>query len=121
MSSLNDSHGTTISELELTLIAVKKLLTQKIEASPKAGFIVAKGKPNEARLRYREMLQVIDSLEAKLSLEGCMSFGVCKTCGRFNPKVSSRKCFGACGTTNKIMHEYDSCDAHTKQGGGFGL
>lgn len=119
MINLNESKGTTISDLELTLTALKKLLKQKIGDKPKAGFIMAKGQPNEARIRYRDMIRVLDSLDAKLSLEGCFSMGVCKTCTRYNPKVSGRGCFGACG--DKIVHEYDSCDKHSKRGGGFGV
>lgn len=119
MSSLNEDQGTTISELEVTFIALRKLLKQKLKENPKSGMLVAKGKPNEARLRYKDMLSVLDSLEVKLSQEGCLSFGICKTCGRFNPKVSGRGCFGACG--NKIVHEYDSCEKHTQEGGCFGL
>ncbi len=119
MKSLNEDKGTTISELEVTLIAMKRLLKKRVEDNPKAGMIVAKGKPNEVRVRYRDMLRVLDSLELKLSQEGCLSFGVCKTCGRFNPKTSATGSLGTCGS--KVVHEYDSCEKHTKKGGGFGL
>lgn len=119
MKSLNERKGATISELEVTLIALRKLIKRTLEVKPNSGMIIAKGKPNEARLKYQEMLVILDSLEVKLSQEGCLSFGICKTCGRFNPKVSGRGCFGACG--NKIVHEYDSCDKHTLEGGCFGL
>lgn len=119
MSSLNKSSGSTISELEVTLIAVRKLVKKRLKDNPKAGMVVAKGEPNEARLSYKAMLAVLDSLEVKLGQEGCLSFGVCKTCGRFNPKVSGRGCFGACGS--RIVHEYDSCEKHTTEGGCFGL
>lgn len=119
MSSLNEDRGTTISELEVTLIAMRKLIKQKLEANPKAGMLIAKGKPNEARLRYRDMLRVLDSIEAKFGISGGLSLGICKTCGRFNPNVSGRGCFGACG--NKIVHEYDSCEKHTREGGCYGL
>lgn len=119
MNSLNVTKGATISDLEGLLTATRKLLKDRISDSPKAGLVIAKGKPNEAKFRYVDLLLVLDSLEAKLSMEGCLSLGVCKTCGKFNPKVSGRGCFGACG--DKIVHEYDSCGNHTKKGGCYGL
>lgn len=98
---------------------VKKLLAAKAKERPTSGVVMAKGKPNEMRLKYKDMLRVIASLEQKLSEEGCMSFGICKTCNSFNPRVSSSGFWGQCG--GKLKHEYDSCENHSKTGGGFGL
>ena len=117
--SLNQSKGTTINELELTLIALKKLLKQKVAASPSAGLRLNKGQPNEAKLKYKDMITVLDSLQGKLSMEGCFSLGICKTCTRFNPRASGRGCFGLC--KDKVVHEYYSCDQHSKKGGGYGV
>ena len=119
--TLNEHNGGTISDLELTLTAVKKLLRKRLEENPKAGLVMSRGKKNEARMRYRDMAKVIESLEAKLSLEGCFSMGVCKTCKKFNPKVSGKGCFGSCGNSDKLVHEYDSCADHSKKGGGYGV
>lgn len=117
--SLNEDNGYTISDLELTLYGLRKLVVDKLSVKPNAGFVMAKGKPNESRIRYKDMLRVLDSLQTKLGQDGCLSFGVCKTCTRFNPKASLTGEFGACGT--KIVHEYDSCPNHSKSGGGYGL
>lgn len=77
---------------------------------------MAKGKPNEIRLKFIDMKRVLNSLSSKLGLEGSFSFGVCKTCTRYE---SLGGCTGTCGSRN--VHEYDSCAQHSKQGGGFGL
>lgn len=98
---------------------VKRLLASRAEKNPNSGIVMAKGKPNELRLKYKDMLRVIASLEQKLAEEGCMSFGVCKTCNNFNQKASSSGFWGQCG--GKLRHEYDSCENHSKTGGGFGL
>lgn len=119
MSNLNADKGVTISELEGLLIAIRKLLKDRVKDNPNAGLILAKGKPNEARFRYADLIPVLDSLKLKLSQQGCLSFGVCKTCGKFNPRVSGTGHLGACG--DKIVHEYDSCGNHTKKGGCYGL
>lgn len=119
MKSLNETKGTTINDLEITIKALKRLLTSKIKDNPKAGFVMAKGEENEKKLRYSDMLKVLSSLEVKLALDGCFSFGVCKTCSKFNPRTSSTGCLGTCGKDTK--HEYDSCSRHSLDGGGFGL
>lgn len=119
MKSLNETKGTTINDIEITIKALKKLLKTKIKENPKAGYIMAKGEENEKRLRYSDMLSVLNSLEVKLALDGCFSFGVCKTCSRFNSKTSSTGYLGTCGKDTK--HEYDSCSRHSFDGGGFGL
>ena len=56
MKSPNELAGTTISELEATLIMVKKLLNREIEAGHK-GLIIAKGKPNEVKQTYKSLIQ----------------------------------------------------------------
>lgn len=119
MKSLNAAEGTTINDLETTLIGIEKLLKAKVEAQPNSGIRINKGQPNEKKLKYQDMLPVLYSLHRKLSLEGCFSMGICKTCSRFNPRASATGNFGVCG--DKIVHEYDSCGSHSKKGGGHGV
>ena len=114
--SLNETKGTTINDVEITIRAIKKLLKSKIKENPKSGFVMSKGCNNEKRLLYSDMLEVLSSLEVKLALEGCFSFGVCKTCSRF---TYSSNCTGLCGNIHR--HEYDSCNRHSIEGAGFGL
>lgn len=120
MKSLNGKKGTTINELEAMLLTMRKLVKDKLKDNPKAGLILCKGEPGETRIRYRELLGVIDSLETRFGLEGCFSFGICKTCDRYSPGLIGSEHSGQCPLKGAV-HEYSSCDKHSKSGGGFGL
>lgn len=119
MSSLNAIKGTTISELEIWLHLVGKSLRRQVDLNPKAGLILAKGKPNETRMRYKEALQTLESIEAYFALKGSMSIGICKTCDKFDTSGHTKKYFGTC--RGRLVHEFDTCTEHSKSGGGFGL
>lgn len=116
--SLNEEAGTTISELEATLIMVKKLLKREIEAGHK-GLIIAKGKPNEVKLTYKRALKAVESIENCFEYKGCRSYGVCATCEKFDTAKFQDNEFGYCGS--EMKHKYDTCPNHSKSGGGFGL
>lgn len=119
MISLNENLGTTINELEVMFSGLEKLLDKRIEENPKSGYIMAKGKPNEVRMRYTEMKHVLSKMRDYFEIKGCMSLGICKTCTNFNSKHSSVGYFGLCrGKDTK--HEYDTCSQHSYTGGGFG-
>lgn len=119
MKSINAKSGKTVSELEATILYVISLLQDKVQEKPLGGIVFCKGKPNEIHIKYTDMVRVMDSLRDKLGIEGCMSYGICKTCSKFDSKNFSKKRFGYCGGT--LKHEYDSCSKHSKTGGGFGV
>lgn len=119
MKGLNAAKGYTISELEATFALMEKLIEKRLSSRPDGGIILCKGKPNETRISYAQAKRVLDSLQVRLSQDGCFSFNVCKTCTRFRPGASAIGYFGTCG--GKIVHEYDSCEKHSKYGGGYGL
>lgn len=118
MASLNEKAGTTISELEATLILVEKLIQQKIDEGSK-GLIIAKGQPNQVKLSYKKALKVIKSIDKCFVYKGCNSYGICATCTKFNTYKFQDKEFGYCGS--EMKHKYDTCPNHSKSGGGFGL
>nr|DAJ99820.1 MAG TPA: hypothetical protein [Caudoviricetes sp.] len=119
MDSLNEQKGTTVSKLELTLHMAKKALQRVVNENPKAGVIVAKGKKNETRLRYSEAIQVVEMIDDYFAMKGCKSFGICGTCTKFNNKGKTPDWFGVCG--GKEVHVFDTCQQHSRKGGGFGL
>lgn len=119
MKNLNGIKGATISELEALLIVSRKLLKEKLKENPKAGIIIAKGEPGEARFRYRDLLFTVDSVQAKFGLEGCFSLGVCKTCSKFTPSENPSY-MGDCPIKGRV-HEFSSCDKRSKSGCGYGL
>lgn len=118
MKSLNEQQGTTISELEATLAVCRRLLRAKLNEGAK-GIVFAKGKPNQVKMTYKKAYEVLKELEAYFGYKGCVSFGICKTCTKFDTTKFQDKRFGYCGNTMK--HMYDTCEKHSKSGGGFGL
>lgn len=116
--TLNQKAGTTISELEATLILVEKLIQQKIDDGGK-GLIIAKGQPNQVKLSYKKALKVLSSIDKCFAYKGCDSYGICGTCSKFNTLKFQDKEFGYCGS--EMKHKYDTCPNHSKSGGGFGL
>lgn len=118
MPSVNLLSGTTISELEATLILCEKLLKKEL-SSGKKGIILSKGNPNEIKLSYKHAVEVLDSIDKNFKYKGCMSFGICGTCEKFDTKKFTDGEFGYCNGTMK--HKYDTCQNHSKLGGGFGL
>ena len=118
MKSLNETAGTTINELEATLILIEKLIQQKIDEGGK-GLIIAKGQPNQVKLSYKKALRVIRSINKNFAYKGCKSIGICATCIKFNTSKFQDKEFGYCGT--EMKHRYDTCQNHSKAGGGHGL
>ena len=119
MDSLNERKGTTVSKLELTLHLATKALQRIVDDNPKAGVIVAKGQPNEARMKYSEAIQMMKVLDDYFALKGCKSFGICGTCTKFDNTGRTPDWFGTCG--GKEVHAFDTCPQHSKRGGGYGL
>lgn len=118
MNSLNEKAGTTINELEATLILVEKLIQQRIDEGGK-GLIIAKGQPNQVKLSYKKALKVISSIDKCFAYKGCKSLGICQTCKKFDTSKFESGEFGYCGS--EMRHKYDTCQNHSKSGGGYGL
>lgn len=116
--SLNEKAGTTISELEATLILLEKIIQQKIDAGAK-GLIISRGNPNEVKLSYKRALKVLGSIDKCFAYKGCKSLGICQTCTKFNTAKFEDKEFGHCGS--EMKHKYDTCQNHSRAGGGHGL
>jgi hypothetical protein len=119
MRSLNVDKGTTINELEIMFAGIYKLIDKQLEENPKAGIIMAKGKPNETRMKYKDLKEVVHKMQDYFESKGCMSLGICKTCTNFNSRGTIPNYYGLCRNRDS-KHEYDSCDQHSYNGGGFG-
>lgn len=124
MKSLNLDKGFSINELEAFILIVDKMLEEKLQVNPKAGIVLAKGRPNEKKVRYKDLKKVLSTLELYFSQKGCLSFGICRDCGNFNGAgyFSNCKGLGRCRlNSDKEVNAYDSCSRHTVDTGGFGL
>lgn len=121
ITTLNEDKGKQISDLEAILILMDKLLSDKLEQKPKAGITLAKGKPNERRLRYTEAMLILRRLRSYFGIKGCLSLGVCQTCTQLDQRAHANKAFGTCKRNGKHCHIWDSCPDHSTEGGGFGV
>lgn len=120
ITTLNEDKGKALSDLEALIIVMNKLLEDKIEEKPKAGITLAKGQPNERKIRYTEARKILRRLEFYFGSKGCFSLGVCQTCSSLDQSAHGNKAFGTCKKKDKHCHIWDSCPEHSKQGGGHG-
>lgn len=120
ITTLNEDKGKQISDLEALMIIMDKLIGDKLEENPKAGLIIAKGKPNERKIRYHEAKTLLQGLEGYFGQKGSFSLGVCATCTKFDTRSHGTAWFGTCQTSGALVHEWDGCLKHSVEGGGHG-
>lgn len=118
--TINEQNGKEISDLEALLIVMNHLLENKLKEKPAAGITLAKGKPNERRVRYKDARALLRGLEGYFGSRGCISIGVCETCLSLSRNGHGSPYFGTCNKTGKLKHVWDTCLEHSKEGGGYG-
>lgn len=101
------------SSLELLFLVNQKLIQEKIK-NGKKGI-----KFGSERISYEDCMKELYKLHSVLGLKGCFSFGICETCNNF--QGFSEEISGKCRRYNKTVYFLDSCEEHSKSGGGFGL
>lgn len=120
MEHLNVTKGKVISDYEALFIMIEKLLSDKTKEGAK-GIIIAKGQPNERKFTYTQAALVLQTLESVAGQRGCFSFGVCQTCKKWDTSCYTAKILGICKVDKKEHSPFDTCDKHSKDGGGFGI
>lgn len=120
-TTINEDKGKTISDLEALMVIMEKLLDEKIAAKPKAGITLAKGLPNERKIRYSEAKSILKYLAVHFGTQGCFSFGICATCTSFDSTSPENEFFGTCGKTGELCTEWHTCYEHSVTGGGYSL
>lgn len=85
------------------------------------GIIIAKGQPNAKRFTYIQAASVLKTIEDVEAVHGKFSFGVCQTCKKYSSTAYSNRTFGLCNIDKKEHGCFDTCDKHSKDGGGFGV
>lgn len=74
-----------MTEVEKAFIAVQKIIEKKIDENPKGGIIVNKGKDNEVKIKYKDLLRIVNSISYHvLKRKQIYSRGICKTCEHFD-------------------------------------
>lgn len=122
MIHLNVEKNKTISDYEAFFILVEKLIKEKTEQGTK-GIIIAKDQENEKKFTYIQAYKVLEKIETCDGLKGRFSMGVCDTCKNFDSSkyAAGVSAMGTCKISKKEHYCYDTCDKHSKEGGGFGI
>ena len=114
ISSLNIDNNLDVSNLEALFLVTQDLLQDKIDQGKKGRRL-----RNGQKFRYDELQGVLRLLHSYFALKGCFSFGVCETCEKFGNGISSTGTLGMCKGQEKNW--CDTCNEHSREGGGFGL
>ena len=120
-NSINAKKGKTISDIEILFHILDKLMDEKLEENPKSGLIMNKGEKNEKRMKYTQAQDKLKALYTYFAEKGTFSIGCCETCSKWNSEMSSTGYLGKCSSNNKMCSCFDTCDNHSKKGGGFGI
>lgn len=120
MEHLNVTKGNTISDYEALFILMEKLIKEKTEQGSK-GIVIARGQKNEKKFTYIQAGLVLQTLENTSAIRGCFSFGVCQTCMNYSSALYPYQSVGTCKLDRKEHDCFDTCDKHSKEGGGFGI
>jgi hypothetical protein len=107
------------NELEMFLLCSKKALQKLIDENPKSGLIVEKDTSGETKMKYKDALVCLQRLEDTFAIKGAFSFGICGNCTKFNTTGHANKNYGTCN--GRTVGYFDTCDNHSKEGGGWGL
>lgn len=119
LTSVNYDKGLPLNDLETLLLVCERLVRAKLDSNPKAGIILAKGKPNERRVRYSEAYELLVGLSDYFGIKGAFSLGTCDSCTNFK-RSRSNPAFGKCKAKSgdsASVHQWDSCPGH--KGGGI--
>lgn len=117
-----------MNELEKMIACCEKLLKDAIGKNPKMGLKI----DSENKMRYKDALNALYRLETYFSMKGASSrsFSICSTCTNWDTRAhnSVADSCGSCMIRSikrdyhvGTYHAYDTCEKHSKKGGGAGL
>ena len=113
------------NELEMTLRIATKAIDQILEQKPRGGLVVNKGQADEAKMSYQEAKLCLERIQRQYGAQGAFSLGICGSCSHWSTSGHCTGDYGDMGNCKfmpgKIVHRYDCCEKHSKEGGGYGL
>lgn len=114
ITSLNVEKDLPLNDLEQFFLACQDLICDKVK-SGKKGLKFSNGQ----KITYKKLQGMLYTLESFFAIKGYSSFGICGTCEKFGNACTNSGIIGYC--KGKERHAFESCDEHSKSGGGFGL
>lgn len=108
-----------MNEVEKTFLVLQKIIQGKIDDNPKAGIIVNKGQKDEVRIRYKDLLERVESLKYHVVDRNSLDrYNTCEYCGYFDQTGYTKnhgrcKCPEPCSNAGRCMGIYDTCWRNT--------
>ena len=107
-----------MTEVEKTFDILEKYFKSKIKDNSKAGIVFDKGSPYEEKVRYKDLLVLIERLKYHtIDRNSIDRYGTCKDCLYFDPTGYTEN-HGRCNCPDpysncgKCMGIYDTCWRH---------
>ena len=107
-----------VSDMDLVFLALYNLLCEKIETEPHKGIVHSKGKPNQRKATWGELIVMAHALEDFFSFRksrtGCQ---VCQLCKSWESISQASPHMGKCKKRGVApVHAFSSCRKYTPKG-----
>lgn len=105
-----------VSDLNVVFCALYNLLAEKLEEEPKKGIVVSKGRPNQRKVTWGEVMIMAHALEDFFTFRkmrtGCRE---CQRCKSWKPISQASPHMGHCSKHKKEpVHAFSSCRKFNK-------
>ena len=100
-----------VTDLDVLFVAVYNLLYEKIQEEPKKGIVVSKGKPNQRKVTWKEIMDIAHETEDyfifRKARTGC---DICWLCKYFQSVSDTSPHRGQCKARGlTLVHAWGSC------------
>ena len=101
----------SVSDLNLVFCALYNLLYEKIETEPNKGIVVCKGKPNQRRVTWPEVMKMAHAVEDFFIFRKQRTGGrECQLCEHWASVSQASPHMGRCKKTGvELVHAFSSC------------
>lgn len=101
----------SVSDLNLVFCALYNLLYEKIETEPNKGIVVCKGKPNQRRATWPEVMKMAHAVEDFFIFRKQRTGGrECQLCEHWASVSQASPHMGRCKKTGvELVHAFSSC------------
>lgn len=100
-----------LSDMDVAFLAAYNLLLEKLEQEPKKGIVLSKGNPNQRKVSWKKVMQIMHSLEDYFTFwEQVTGSKRCSECQNWENVSEASPHLGRCNKYKKYpMHGMHSC------------
>ena len=111
IGTVKDTTDQPITDLDMVFLAIYNILYEKAELEPKKGLVAAKGKPNQRKATWYEILYMAHMLEDYFRVrENRTNQGCCEECKYWYSVSGTSPHLGYCRKHNKqYIHKLSTC------------